>query len=140
MKRIITPLDRIAIIKSLLISKLNYLLLTLPNPPGVFLKDLNHILFKFVWSSKPDRIKRSVACRPVCDGGLGMVDIYAYVKALKLMWIRNTLDSMQIFKCKNLFSVYPDFNNIAHFGNSYPVILIERVKNSFWKDCLDDFR
>ena len=46
MKRIITPLDRIAIIKSLHISKLNYLLLTLPNPPGVFLKDLNHILFK----------------------------------------------------------------------------------------------
>ena len=54
-------------------------------------------------SNKPDRIKRSVACRPVCDGGLGLVDIYAYVKALKLMWIRNTLDSMQIFKRKKPF-------------------------------------
>ena len=39
-----------------------------------------------------------------------------------------------------LFSVYPDFNNIANFGNSYPVILMESVKNSFWKDCLDAFR
>ena len=141
MKRVITPLGRIAIIKSLLISNFNYLFLTLPNPPSVFLKELNHILFKFVWSNKPDRIKRSVACRPVCEGGRGMVDICAYVKAWKLLWIRETLDPMQIIKGKNLlFSVYPDFNNIAKFGNSYPVILIKRVKNSFWKDCLDAFR
>ena len=103
MKRVITPLGRIAIIKSLFISKLNYLFLTLPNPPDVFLKELTHILFTFVWSNKPNRIKRSVACRPVCEGGLGMVDMYAYLKALKLIWITNTLDSMQIFKWKNLF-------------------------------------
>ena len=36
MKRVITPLGRIAIIKSLLISKLNHLFFTLPNPPGLF--------------------------------------------------------------------------------------------------------
>ena len=82
MKRVITPLGRIAIIKSLLISKLNYLFLTLSNPRGVFLKELNHILFQFVWSSKPDRIKRSVVCRPVCEGGLGMVDIYMHMLKL----------------------------------------------------------
>ena len=70
-----------------------------------------------------------------------MVEIYAYVKALKLMWIRKILDPMQSFKWKNLlFSVYPDFNNIENFGNSYPVIVMKRVKNSFWKDCLDAFR
>ena len=70
-----------------------------------------------------------------------LIYIYADVKALKLMWIRRTLDPMQIFKWKNLlFSVYPDFNNIAKFGNSYPVILMKRVKNSFWKDCLNAFR
>ena len=46
MKQVITPLGRIAIIKSLVSSKLNYLFLTLPNPPGVSLKELNHILFK----------------------------------------------------------------------------------------------
>ena len=113
MKRVITPLGRIAIIKSLLISKLNYLFLTLPNPPGIFLKELNQILFNFVWSNKPDKIKRSVACRLVCEGGLSMVDIYTYVKALKLMWIRKILDPMQIFKWKNLlFFSIPRFLTI----------------------------
>ena len=139
MKRVITPLGRIAIIKSLLISKLNHLFFTLPNLQAFYLKYLNHIIFKFVWSNKPDRIKISIACI-VCQGGLGMVDIYAYVKALKLMWIRTIIDPMQIFKWKNLlFSVYPDFNNIANFGHSYPVILMKRVNNSFWKECFDAF-
>ena len=49
MKRILTPLGRIALIKALLISKLNYILLTLPNPSEPFLKELNKILFKLVW-------------------------------------------------------------------------------------------
>ena len=40
MKRISTPLGRIAIIKSLLISKLSYLLLTLPNPSDNVLSEL----------------------------------------------------------------------------------------------------
>ena len=39
MKRVITPLGRIAIIKILLISKLNYIFLTLPYPPAFFLKN-----------------------------------------------------------------------------------------------------
>ena len=48
------------------------------------------------------------------------------------MWIKKTLDPMQNFQMekKLLFSVYSDFNNIANFGNSYPVILMKRVKNS----------
>ena len=63
MKRISTPLGRIAIIKSLLISKLSYLLLTLPNPSDNVLSELNKILFMFVWNQKPDRIKRITICK-----------------------------------------------------------------------------
>ena len=140
MKRIITPLGRIAIIKSLLISKLNYLFLTLPNPPGDFLKELNQILFKFLWNNKPDRIKRTVACRPVSEGGLGMVDIFSYVKALKLIWIRKVCDISYIFKWKSLIlSIFPNVNNLANFGCCYPIILAGKINNAFWKDCLNSF-
>ena len=65
MKRILTPLRRIALIKALLISKLNYILSTLPNPSEPFLKELNKILFKLVWNQKQDRIKRITMCKPV---------------------------------------------------------------------------
>ena len=62
MKRLLTPLGRIAVIKSLLISlisKLSYLLLMLPNPSVAFQKELHNIFFRFVWNQKPDRIKRT---------------------------------------------------------------------------------
>ena len=87
MKRIITPLGRLAIIKSLLISKLNYLFLLLPNPPEDFMKELKQILFEFLWSGKPDKINRSVACQSIEEGGLGMIDVFEYINALKLKWI-----------------------------------------------------
>ena len=45
MKRLLTPLGRIAVIKSLLISKLSYLLLTLPNPSEAFQKELHGNLY-----------------------------------------------------------------------------------------------
>ena len=46
----------IAVIKSLPISKINFLFRTLTNPLGDFLKELNIILLKFLWSNKEDRI------------------------------------------------------------------------------------
>ena len=107
MKRIITPLGRLAIIKSLLVSKLNYLFLTLPNPPGKFLKDLNKLLFKFLWSGKPDKLIRTVAYLSVQDGGLGMIDVFEFVNSLKLRWIRNLFDKTYVSKWKTLLMFTP---------------------------------
>ena len=88
MKIILTPLDKIAVIKALLISKLNYLLLTLPNPSQSFQKELNRLLFQFVWNKKPDKIKIKTRCKHVKDGGMGMVNIFNDIKALKITWLR----------------------------------------------------
>ena len=45
----------------------------------------------FLWRDKPDKIKRSVIKLKFREGGLGMVDIELFDKALKLTWIRKTL-------------------------------------------------
>lgn len=59
-KRHLTPIGRITLVKSLLISQLNHLFIALPNPKSNALKELNNILFNFVWNSKCDKIKRHV--------------------------------------------------------------------------------
>ena len=119
MKRILTPPGRIAIIKALLISKLNYLLLTLPNPSKSFQNELNKLLFKFVWNQKPDRIKRKTLCKSVKEGGLGMIDIFNYIKALKITWIRKLETKDPKWK-PILFASTPQLNNISVFGNDFP--------------------
>ena len=51
-------LGRISIIKSLLISQLNHLFISLPMPSVNYLKNLIEILFHYLWNIKVDRIKR----------------------------------------------------------------------------------
>ena len=46
-RRSLTPIGRITVIKSLLLSSLNHLFVSLPNPNEKLLKDLNELFFKF---------------------------------------------------------------------------------------------
>lgn len=47
-KRNLTPIGKVTLIKSLFISQLNHLFISLPTPEISFLKSLNNILFNFL--------------------------------------------------------------------------------------------
>ena len=60
-RRNLTPFGRITVIKSLVISKITHLLMNLPDPEESFLKELNKLLYNFLWNGKNDKIIRSGA-------------------------------------------------------------------------------
>ena len=70
LKRQITPLDRVAVLKSLILSKIVHLWILLPNPPDNLIDALQRTVFEFVWNRKQDRISRKTAVKNV-KGGLG---------------------------------------------------------------------
>ena len=47
MKRKLTPLGKITVIKTLVVSKITHLFITLPDPPATFLHELENVLFQF---------------------------------------------------------------------------------------------
>lgn len=57
-KRNLTVLGRVTIVKSLILSKFTFLILSLPNPPPHFIKNLNTMLYKFIWKGG-DRVARN---------------------------------------------------------------------------------
>ena len=59
MIRNISLMGKVTIIKSLLVSKIRYLFLTIPDPPQAIVKELNTLLFKFLWHGKGEKIKRN---------------------------------------------------------------------------------
>ena len=59
-RRYLTPLGKITVIKTLLMSKLNHAFSTLPDPEDKLIKEINDIFFKFIWSNKPAKINREV--------------------------------------------------------------------------------
>ena len=93
-KRKLTLLGRIAVIKSLVLSKLTHLFLALPNPPGDLIKRLERIFYKFLWNSGPDRIKRSVIIKKINAGGTQDDTYLIFYKSFKSIMV---LESHQTF-------------------------------------------
>ena len=54
--RLFTPFSRITLIKTLFLPKLIHLFLSLP-VPNALLKEINSLMYEFLWDSKPDRSK-----------------------------------------------------------------------------------
>ena len=90
-KRKLTLFGRITIIKSLALAKFIHLFLALPNPPVELIKKLEKMFYKFLWNSGPDRIKRSVIIKDVTAGGLRMININTFIKALPISWLRRII-------------------------------------------------
>ena len=56
--RRLTLLGRIAILKSLAVSQIVYDLSSLPSPQGV-IKEINSLLYDFLWDGKSDKIEKT---------------------------------------------------------------------------------
>ncbi len=88
-KRNLTLFGKITILKTLAIPSLVFTASMLPIPDPIT-KDINKILFNFVWK-KRDRIKRRTLFASTKQGGLNMIDIESHFSALKAAWIPRLL-------------------------------------------------
>ena len=69
------------------------------------LDEINNMLYDFVWSGRGDKIKRDVMISAYKNGGLRMIDITSFNKALncKSTWVKKYLDNDNHGKWKLLF-------------------------------------
>ena len=56
-KRSLTLFGKATIIKSLIVPHLTYLLSVLPNPGQNYLKDIDSLIFNFLWDNKPPKLR-----------------------------------------------------------------------------------
>ena len=142
-KRKLTLLGRITVIKSLALAKFIHLFLALPNPPGELIKKLDKLFYKFLWNSGPDRIKRSVIIKDLQAGGLRMININIFIKALKLVnsWLRSVIKTSQNESWFSLSKI--DFQTIFCLGSGCKKLPeVSNLQNPFWIDittCWSDF-
>jgi len=100
--RRLSLLGKITVLKSLIVSKLVYILSPLPTNYRV-LKELSKSFFHFLWCGKGDKSKRNVMIGDCSDGGLKMIDLESFNKALKSTWVKKYLDQENHGKWKNFF-------------------------------------
>ena len=134
-KRILTPLGRITILKTLLVAKLNHLFIALLNPSDEMIKKLNALFYNFIWQSKPDKIKRDILNQDYLKGGLKMIHLTNYIYSLKLSWIRRLVINDSNYKL--LFeNAYTSVKSLVTRGVNYIEHIKNMCQNKFWTDVL----
>ena len=87
-RRMLTPIGRLTVIKTLIIPKMNHLILTLPNPDIDFLKNFETEIYQYLWDGKIHKVKKNIIIQEYRFGGLKMIDYFEFITALKSSWIR----------------------------------------------------
>ena len=134
-RHLLSPLGEITVLKSFIMSKLNYLFLCIPDPSKNFIKTLERLFFKFIWNNKPDKIRRNTICMDYNwggGGGLRMFDISVQISALKLKWFRKLVQNQNsdyydfcIYNIKSL-------KKLLHMGPSWCNTIAIKISNKFW--------
>lgn len=53
------------------------------------IKETNKLFYSLFWNGKNDKIKLDIMINNYPDGGLKMVDVESFNKALKVTWVKN---------------------------------------------------
>ena len=91
--RPLTPIGRITVIKTFILSKFVQLFTTIPSPDHQFIKETNSLLSGYMRNQKPDKIKRSIIIQDFNKGGLRMLDLQCFIQSLKVTWMSRLFKS-----------------------------------------------
>ena len=132
--RKLTPIGRITVIKTLIIPKLNHLILTLPNPSNDFLKILENEIYQFLWLGKVRKVRKNTIVQDYYHGGLKMVDYPSFITSLKATWIKRLIytETKWIKLLESTMEI--SINTIWQRGRDYLYSLLKRPINIFWKE------
>ena len=97
--RRLTLLGKITVIKSLAVSQLVYVLSSLETCVEV-IDEVNTLLYNFLWDGKGDKVKRTTMINDYEQGGLKMIDLKTFNKALKISWLQKYFDPKNKSKWK----------------------------------------
>ena len=135
--RDLTPLGRIIVLKSLVVSVATHLFLCIPGIDNNTVKEINSLFFSFVWNGKRDKVKRTTMCQPYVNGGLRMIDVQKFISSLKITWMRKIFNSESSWK-RLLVLEYPQRATCYKFGSLFLTSL--RIQNPFWREFFSEFK
>ena len=135
--RRLSLLGKITVLKSLIISQLVHILSPLPTDQRV-VNEVNNLCYNFLWDRKGDKIKRDTMISDYEQGGLKMVDIKIFSKALKATRIKKYLDQNNHAKWK-LYLQLQDLGGATFFrGNlsQNDLLKVGKVSDVFLQEIL----
>ena len=132
-KRNITPLGRITVLKSLILSKITHILISLPAPNEEIFKTIEKMCIDFIWKGGRHEVSKSTLYRYIKSGGLNMMNIRDFEYSLKLTWIRRLITGNPVW---TEFAEKYCINHLYQTDENYHHNLLSTVKNKFWHSVI----
>ena len=133
--RNLTLLGRIQIIKTYAMPKFMFRAAQIPLTKDI-IKEINTVLFQFVWRGRKDKIKCLSLIGDYKDGGLRMPHVESLIKAQRIICLKKYLDGN-----KSTWKLFLD-HYLRDYGGSfllkcnYDVSDLPRCLPKFYRECL----
>ena len=131
----LTPFGKVHVLKSEALSQLVYLMYVLPMPSIQHIKQLETIMFTFIWGNT-EKIKRSTMKSLKSEGGLQVPDIVSQANSLKINWVKKFLDPDCTSPWKAIINdklVISPGVTIFHCDGDQSLVT-HRLNSAFWEE------
>ena len=118
-------------------SKITHMLLSLPSPNIICIKELYNTFSNFLWCGKPPKWRKEILEGEIYYGGLKLQNITIFDQTLKLSWLRRYLQSSSKW---TLFPNSFELDEAFLYGPDYLDRIIEMTSNKFWIDVIRSLR
>ena len=135
--RNISPIGRVTIFKSLILSKIIHVLQTLPSPKTEYFDNIEQMAINFIWKNKCNQVNKKILSYPFQNGGLDMINIHEFDKSLKISWVYKTLCADPDWLD---FAKFEKIDRLPWTGETYHSILLENAKSPFWVDVISSYK
>ena len=92
--------------------------------------------FSYIWGNKRDKVSRKQMIKDYRDSGCRMIDIYSYIKALKLTMFRRLLSAKCDWSALFCEICQCNLEKLVKYGDEYPLSCARKSNNIFWKELL----
>ena len=91
-RRKLTLFGKVTVLKTLIMSKCNYLLQTITvHVSKEILHKIETIVYKFLWNDKNDKIKRKQMTQEYKKGGIKMIDVKTQLEIFQIKWVNRLI-------------------------------------------------
>ena len=110
----------------------------LPEPSPKMMREIEAIMFKFIWGRKTDKIKRAVLNNSFEAGGLEVPDIATTAKSLKIAWVRRFMSQPQA-KWRQLMKPMLNLCEEISIFECNPTAnqVCQKIRNQLWKETVE---
>ena len=92
-RRNLTPIGKITLINSLVVSQLVYLFMNLPTPDEYYFRFFKTQIIDFLWEGKQHKIRFEKLIQQYQQGGLKLPDLHSKNLAIKTKWVQYAKDN-----------------------------------------------